>query len=317
VPSSVVITGGLGFIGSTILDQLIRTTDYTILVIDDLSGGRVIDENIISTLLNPRVIWLPETEISRPQLISDFEIKGIIHFGAIASTSLEVSSKKIFQKNVYFTDLIFKFAEAKNAQIIFASSAAIYGNSQSISSMGKLAPTNLYGLSKAMNESSLLRYKNLNATVLRLFNVYGLGEAHKGSMVSMPLNMYQEASGQGQITIFQKDQRKIEDREAIYRDFIHVEDVAKLVEMILQSGSGYGIIDVGVGFAMDTYALAQMVQEFFTHSTIVTKTFSGDWGSYQKFTKANLSWLDKTNLDWAPRDTESGIKNYLQKLNSI
>jgi UDP-glucose 4-epimerase len=136
-------------------------------------------------------------------------------------------------------------------------------------------------------------------------------------MVSLPLNLFHEASTFGKISNFQENMCHIDDYEPIYRDFINVIDVATLVMMIEKSGKSFGMIDVGSGMAFSIYHLAELIKKIFTNSSITIKEFDGNWETYQKYTRADLSWVEKTQLEWIPARPEVELYNYLKSLKDV
>ena len=130
--SGVLLTGGLGFIGSTLLEKLLAKTNNTIYLMDDKGIERLPDLRLDSLISNPRVVIMPESEIfNLSHSLLNSGIESIIHLGAIASTAKDVSRFELFSKNVFFTEKLFRFANLSNSRVIYASSMAVYGNSNS------------------------------------------------------------------------------------------------------------------------------------------------------------------------------------------
>jgi ADP-L-glycero-D-manno-heptose 6-epimerase len=308
----VLLTGGLGFIASSVLDSLLKTSDSIVYLVDDRAIDRKLNSTLIKNLSNSRVIWIPIDEIISPRLILDVEFDSLIHLGAIASTSGEIKLGNLLINNAYFSELLFSFAAQRNIYTVYASSAAVYGITQSPMEYGYLSPSNVYGLTKAMTENAAQRHSTLRAIGLRLFNVYGEGEFHKKSMVSLPLNLFLEAKESSTLTVYKE--LNLDELTEISRDYISVESVRDLILKLITLKPNPGIIDVGSGQSLSTMSLVSMVKKFFPDSKVVEKSFFGDWSTYQKYTRANLDWIEKYKIDWVPESPEIGILKYLNSL---
>jgi len=204
----VIITGGAGFIGSHLVDFLVKK-GFKVLVIDNLSSGR-------KKNLNPKASF-KKLDINNAHKLNncfqEFLPDFVVHLAG-----------KAFQTNVTGTINILKACvKNKVKKIIFASSAAVYGNSNKfpIQETQKLAPINPYGLSKTKAELKILFYHkkyNLNYSILRYSNVYGPRQ--------------RDDSEGGVISIF-CNRAKFSKKVVIYgdgkqtRDFIYIDDVTK------------------------------------------------------------------------------------------
>jgi ADP-L-glycero-D-manno-heptose 6-epimerase len=122
--------------------------------------------------------------------------------------------------------------------MVFASSAAVYGNGN--------GPLNLYAESKLQSERDISDH----AVCFRLFNVYGKNESHKGRMSSVILKWWNELTRDGCIRIF-------EGSESFKRDFIHVQDVCRILWNGVSMSAG--VYDLGTGISHSFDSLADMV----------------------------------------------------------
>ena len=230
----IVLTGAGGFIGSVILGYLNRQGIKDVYLFDDLPL-----RTQYKNLVGKEFISLHSTR----EIVGDPEgIKAVIHFGANANT-LETDWSSIYQTNVVSTRRWYDWCEEHGVPFIFASSAAIYGNGQ--------GPMNHYAFSKWVAEKELTK-----AVILRLFNVYGPNEYHKGRMASVMLNWSAQARTKGVIKVF-------EHSDLYKRDFIWVEDVAKTVHYFIDHYQP-GIYDLGTGQSHDFDTISNLLLENLT-----------------------------------------------------
>jgi ADP-L-glycero-D-manno-heptose 6-epimerase len=283
----IVVTGAAGFIGSVIVGYLNKKGYKNIALVDNFSNPDQY-KNLLNKEFDVLTIHADE--------LRDSPIEAIIHFGANSST-LEKNWDSIYSTNVRSTRHWAKLAREKNAKMIFASSAAVYGNGN--------GPLNLYGFSKLISE------KELNdAVCLRLFNVYGPNEYHKGRMASTIFHWFNQLQTDNELKIFQNSNQ-------YYRDFVWVEDVARIVEFFLTNYVP-GIYDVGSGTSTSFDELANQLISSLGRGKKQEIAMPTDLKSqYQTGTVADLTALSKIgfNIDQLS-NTESGLVQYATYLNN-
>lgn len=217
---NVLVTGGAGFIGSHLVRALLDR-GYAVTVVDDLSNGR--RSNI------PDQAGFICMDISSPLLFDVMDrsrFQCVIHLAA--QTRVDVSIKNPYddmRNNVMGTVNVLEGARKTGVQrIIFASSAAVYGNPPEsdlpIRESYPLNPISFYGLSKATAESYLRLYQTwygLNYVILRFANVYGERSCSSEGGV---INVFAERAARDQdITIFGDGLQS--------RDYIYVGDIVR------------------------------------------------------------------------------------------
>lgn len=277
----IAITGAGGFIGSVILGYFNSLGFDDIYIFDDLPHG-----DQFKNLIGKKYKSLHSTEeiITDPK---DFDC--VIHFGANSST-LEKDWMRIYHSNVVSTRRWHDFCEENNIKFIFASSAAIYGNGN--------GPMNHYAFSKMQSENDIT-----TGVILRLFNVYGPNEYHKGRMASTVYHWHD----QSQIKVFQGS-------ENFYRDFIYVEDVAKVVYHFYKNYQP-GIYDVGTGHTASFDKLANIVADITGADKTVSIMPDDLKNQYQTYTCADTEHLKRSGFDTSVMlPLEQGIKQYFQYL---
>ncbi len=281
----IVLTGASGFIGSVVLGYLNKQGITNIAIVDELKNPEQL-KNLANKQFGLCVL--------NPNELENKPIEAIIHFGANSST-LEKDWDSIYATNVLSTRKWAELARSKNAKMIFASSAAVYGN-------GK-GPLNLYAFSKLACEKELA-----DAVCLRLFNVYGPNEYHKGRMASTVYHWYNQLVDSQEIKIF-------ENSNNYFRDFVWVEDVARVIGFFLKNFQP-GIYDLGSGKSTSFDTVADQLIANFQEAKKVYISMPADLqAQYQTSTSANLDNLENAGFKTDSfLDTKAGINQYLQYL---
>ena len=225
----IILTGAGGFIGSVVLGYLNSQQVTDIIIVDDLPYENQY-KNLIGKQYN-RLVSIDDID-----LINE-DITGVIHIGANANT-LETNWSSIYATNVKSTRKWNVFCKQRKIPFIFTSSASVYGNGT--------GPMNQYAFSKLLSENEV------EGVVLRLFNVYGPNEYHKGRMASTILHWFGQINETEEITIF-------ENSKNYFRDFVWVEDIAKTIYHFMFENYQPGIYDLGSGSSMDFETVADLV----------------------------------------------------------
>lgn len=238
----ILITGNLGFIGSNFLKTI---TEPTYLIPDHY------------TYLG-KVPWERITKV--------------YHFGAISSTT-ETNVGLVYRANISFTVDLFLYCKYYNIPIVYASSASVYGNSDSY----HINPLNFYALSKATIDykAAELIDEGFDVVGLRFYNVYGQGEDHKGSQASPVHQFTKQAKETGVIKVF-------EGSANFSRDFVWVGDVIDCVKTQMAPG----IYDVGTSTPVSFMNIAEAVAEKYKADIKEIPFPSHLEGKYQRYTCA-------------------------------
>lgn len=188
----IVVTGGAGMIGSAIVRALNHAGERDILVVDDLTNG--------TKFRNLAAIDIADYEdkdrfIARLERGDDLGVTHIVHQGACSSTT-EWDGRMMMETNYRYSKLLLGYCQRARIPYVYASSAAVYGNSSVFAEDGaNERPLNVYGYSKKLFDDYVARRADaLVAPVvgLRYFNVYGPREAHKGSMASVAFHLFNQ-----------------------------------------------------------------------------------------------------------------------------
>jgi len=230
---NILITGGAGYIGSHITEQLIKNKE-TIIILDNLITG-------YKKLINKKAKFFKADIKNKSKIIKiikDNDITSIIHLAAYLNVSeAEKNKREYYQNNIIGTRNLLEACKNSNVKnIIFSSSCSIYGNVKgSVNENRKPNPQGYYGYTKYKGEQLIkklsVKYK-FKYGILRYFNVAGaspsgkIGEIEKshGHLIkNLAIEFLKKNS---QIKIFGNNY-KTKDGTCI-RDYIHVSDLADI-----------------------------------------------------------------------------------------
>jgi UDP-glucose 4-epimerase len=227
---SILVTGGAGYIGSVVVDDLIANGE-TVAVIDDLSRGRrpSVNEKAAfykGSIGDPNLIG---------QIIRENGITSVMHFSAYAYVGESVEKPDIYyQNNVIETvKLLDAMNRSEVKNLVFSSSCATFGEPQTtpINESHPQLPTNPYGRTKLIVEQVLRDYGlayGLRSVALRYFNACGAtetrGEHHDPETHLIPLALDAANGKIERLSVF-GDDYPTPDGTAV-RDYIHVSDLS-------------------------------------------------------------------------------------------
>ena len=249
----ILVVGGAGYIGSHILKRF-KNTNYTIEILDNLSTGY--KDNTLGYPLH-------NCDLADKNQLHSIIQKGkydlVMHFASFINVGESfINPKKYYENNVTNTqNLLNCMVQNKILNFIFSSSAAVYGEPESIpiSEEHTINPVNPYGQAKAIVEGILKDYDSaygLKSICLRYFNACGahldgsIGEQHKPETHLIPL-ILQAASGRIENIAIYGEDFPTKDGTCI-RDYIHVVDLARAHVLSLKNKHSYNnIYNVGVG----------------------------------------------------------------------
>ena len=148
---------------------------------------------------------------------------------------------------------------------------------------------------------------------VRYFNVYGPGEAHKGSMASVIWHFHNQLREGDEVRLFDGSDGYGPGEQL--RDFVHVDDVASVNLWFLEHGGRRGIFNLGTGKARSFNDVARAVVAWHRHGTIRYIPFPAHLaGSYQSFTEADLTTLRLAGYNDEFIGIEEGVRSYLDVL---
>lgn len=256
------ITGGAGFIGSHLAEELLRRGEL-VSVIDDLSTGRL--ENLANLMDSPRFNIVVETilnETVMDRLVSECDI--IYHLAAAVGVELIVSKPvEVIQTNILGSDMVLKLANRYLKKVVITSTSEIYGKNNHVPFKENddrvLGPTTInrwsYSCSKAVDEFLALAYhkeKKLEVVIVRLFNTVGPRQTGRYGMV-IPRFVVQALKGEP-ITVYNDGN--------MIRCFTYVNDVVDAMINLAHHSEAVGnIFNIGSTEAININDLALRIKE--------------------------------------------------------
>lgn len=252
--SPVLVTGGAGFIGSHTVEALLAQ-GYRVRVLDDLSSGKL--ENLPSRRPGLDVV----VGDVRDRVVVHRAMRGIrgcIHLAAqvSAARSVEDPQESAMRNILGFINVIEAVREHQVPRLVYASSAAVYGENQNLPLCEgeALAPTNPYGLEKQVDElyaGLYARLHGLNSLGLRYFNVYGPRQDPSSPYSGVISKFMQGLSEGSPLTVFGDGHQS--------RDFVYVADVARANTVGLASDY-CGVSNVATGSRVDLLQLLEILK---------------------------------------------------------
>jgi len=312
----IIITGGAGFIGSAMLWELNRTGEENIIIIDDLGSTTTEKWRNLSGLHFADVVPI--------QLFPDllergaFEgISAIIHMGANSSTT-ETDADHLLTNNFGYSKKIASFCMTHDVRLVYASSAATYGDgsngySDDIQQLDRLRPLNMYGYSKQLFDRWAIKNRILDkAAGLKFFNVYGPNEYHKGDMSSVVYKAFHQILENGSVKLFQSHRPDYRDGEQL-RDFISVKDCTRIMMWLLENPVA-GIFNVGSGEARSFKDLATATFLALGKQPVIDYVPMPETlrDKYQYYTCADITKLRQAGFSEPLTSIEDGIRDYVQ-----
>ena len=196
--------------------------------------------------------------------------------------------------------------------MVYASSAATYGNLPSPQCIGTEQPEKPYGYSKYIMDQIAKRYSeenpNLVITGLRFFNVYGSREFYKGNTSSMVLQLGHQILDGNKPRLFEKSHQ-------IFRDFIYIDHVLQAIIQACAPKKN-GVYNVGTGIPRSFQDISDILQKELS-TDLGTKYFTNPYDGYQMHTQADIN-LTKINLEFEPKiSLEKGIKLYIPEIKKL
>jgi len=247
----IIVTGGAGFIGSVLVKKLNERGHDDILIVDRLES----DEkwrNLQGLNYYDYVHADDLFESAYDEMWND--VSAIYHMGACSSTT-ERDADYLWENNVRHTQALIYRAYDYNIPIVYASSAATYGDgefgySDAHEKVKKLRPLNAYGFSKQYVDQWMIKQKERpdHWYGVKFFNVFGPNEYHKGSMSSLVFKAYHQIIDNGVVKLFKSHRDDFKDGEQL-RDFVYVKDAVEAVISLMEKKATSGLYNIGTGQA--------------------------------------------------------------------
>ena len=250
------VTGGAGFIGSHITEELIKRGDEVI-VLDNMYSGRA--ENIA---VNPKAVFIDrsilDTEII-DSICTIYNIEGIFHLAAVASVQKSIENPALVHEvNVTGTLNVLEAARKHGvSKVVLSASAAAYGDNPVFPKREDMLPEPLspYAVSKIASEMYCKTYAelyNMQTISLRYFNVFGPRQDPNGEHAAVIPKFTEKICAGESPTVFGDGKQT--------RDFVYVKDVARANILAMESDIS-GLFNIGTGIQTSLNNLAKMIMD--------------------------------------------------------
>jgi len=322
--SVILVTGAAGFIGSCMVGYLNRKGYHNIIIVDEFD-----DENKKPNYEDKKII----ARVDRNGLFDwlndhPMKIDFVFHLGARTDTT-EFDYAVLEKLNVDFSKRIWSYCVENNIPLVYASSAATYGDGE----LGykddhdlpyKLNPLNPYGKSKnefdkwALEESQKSKVKSQKSAPpnwygLKFFNVYGPNEYHKGRMASVIFHSFNQIKSSGKVKLFRSHKPGYKDGEQL-RDFVYVKDVVDICYWLMNEKPASGLYNLGTGKARTFKDLIPAIFKSLNKEPVIEfiDTPLDIRDKYQYFTEADMNKLRRVGYKEDFYSLEEGVDTYVK-----
>ncbi|CCG56076.1 NAD-dependent epimerase/dehydratase [Brachyspira pilosicoli WesB] len=296
----ILITGGAGFIGSHIADILIQN-NYKVIIADNLSTGKKDNINNKAIFYNIDIKNYNDLE----NIFNNNKIEYIIHLAAQVSVPNSIRNPiNDANENIIATLNIIELSKKYNIKkIIASSSAAVYGIPKKlpIDELHTTIPISYYGLSKLTMEKYLI-LSNLNYIICRFSNVYGPRQTPHGEAGVVSIFM-DNAINNKDLNIFGDGKQT--------RDFIYVEDIAKIFLFFIEKNISNEILNISTNNSININELANTIISI-SKSNIKINYLEKRDGDIDDSILDNKKLLNLININFTTID--EGLKKLLKTL---
>ncbi|MBI4448732.1 NAD-dependent epimerase/dehydratase family protein [Candidatus Woesearchaeota archaeon] len=239
----IVVTGGAGFIGSHVVDELI-SAGHSVCVVDDLSSGTLENLKQHKSLDVHRIDILD----SRSLAMAMMGAHAVVHLAAKTSVAESVANPELYLRvNILGIASVLETAKKCGVRrVVFASSAAVYGNPVRVPTREEDAVAPMlspYAVSKRAGEELCQYYstQGVQTVSLRFFNVYGPRQDPRSEYAGV-ISAFIDRARRLQPLIINGDGEQT-------RDFVYVKDVARVIHLALESATDGEVFNIGSGVA--------------------------------------------------------------------
>jgi ADP-L-glycero-D-manno-heptose 6-epimerase len=313
---TLVITGAAGFVGSCLLAEYARKHTHHLVAVDDFSIERKQDNFIHASQVE---------FIDRSLFIDWFrqhatQVEAVLHIGARTNTT-EQDLALLDRLNLNYSIQIWEICTTHQIPLVYASSAATYGNgeygySDDHALIASLKPMNPYGQSKQDFDLWALAQENTPPfwAGLKFFNVYGPNEYHKGRMASVVMHTFNQIQATGTMSLFKSHRADVADGYQS-RDFVYVKDVVNVIVFLLEQQPNSAIYNLGSGEANPFFDLARFTFDAMGKEPQISfiDTPIDIRETYQYYTCAGMSKLRETGYTKAFYTLKEGVFDYVQQ----
>ena len=325
-----IVTGAAGFIGANLVKALNERGVSKIIAVDNLAKAEKF-KNLVDCDIADYID--KQDFIARIQAGHfDGDVEAIFHEGACSDT-METDGRYMMENNYRYSSILLDWCLDQDVQFLYASSAATYGASSVFKEERQNeAPLNVYGYSKFLFDQivrqRLAKAPSSQIVGFRYFNVYGPREQHKGRMASVAFHNFNQYRAEGKVKLFAGSHGYADGGQM--RDFVYVEDVAKVNLFFLDHPEQSGIFNLGSGRAqsfndvavaavngcrrhngLEPQALAELQQSGQIEYIAFPEALKG---KYQAYTQADLGALRAAGYSAPMATVEEGVSRYIDWL---
>jgi len=275
------VTGGLGFVGSNLVDKLIDL-GYQVTVVDDLSSGK-------KEFKNSKAEYIID-DFKEFLKLPDKSVDVVFHLAAEAriQPSFEMPLYTC-ENNSYGSAIVAEFARQSNAKVVYAGSSSFYGG----------VYLNPYAFAKWQGEEAFKMYAkvyDVSAGIARFFNVYGPRNPLIGQYTPVVAIFEEQLKAGKDLTIVGDGEQR--------RDFTHVYDICDGLIAISKGDWRGEVFNLGTGTNHSINELADMIGG--------NKKYLPARPGEARVTKADISFTTE-NTGWSPKHTlENYVSDFLE-----
>jgi ADP-L-glycero-D-manno-heptose 6-epimerase len=312
------VTGGAGFIGSNLLASL-NEAGQTDIAVNDILGGEGKWRNLARRRFAD---FIPPADL--PRWLEGRKLDAIVHLGAIASTTA-TDADRLIETNFRLSLRLFEWCAVTRTPFIYASSVSTYGDggagfsdAWSGGALRRLKPLNLYGWTKHIFDLAVVDRAARKDKLppqwvgLKFFNVFGPNEYHKGKMMSLVAQRFEDAESGRPIRLFKSHREGFADGEQ-KRDFLYVDDAVAVIRWALGTPAVSGIFNVGTGKARSFRDLMGALFAALGREPVIDYVDMPESirDFYQYFTEAEIGNLRRAGFRAEFAELETGVTRYV------
>jgi UDP-glucose 4-epimerase len=322
---NILITGGLGYIGSNISDLLIKTKKYQCIIIDNLSNSSIERLNLLKKINKKKIIFFKANIGSKKitKIFKNTRIYAVIHCAASKSIRESINNPNFYYQNNInnLINLLGTMQMYKCNRLIFSSSAAIYDQDfkPPYSEKSQIKTLNPYGFTKSIGEEILKNFSKFNRkfhyVILRYFNPIGTdknGYLHDNP--NFPENIIpQIVKCINKNSFFTIYGNKFKTKDGYcYRDYVDIRDLsyAHILALNKMNKIKNQIVNIGTGIPISVIEVLKTFKKFSSHKLKykIGKKRAGDVPvSYANIKKAKKVLKFSSKFDF-----EDSVKNIIK-----
>lgn len=303
----IVITGSSGFIAGALAKKLMSNKKLNVVLCDFYNEKKIKSSKFVKT-------------DNLFDLIDKYRngIDFIFHLGAITDTTC-TNKNDLNKYNLNYSIKVWKYCVKYSIPLIYASSAATYGNgnmgfSDDHDKVDLYKPLNLYAHSKHNFDKYILKEENKPPIWfgLKFFNVFGFDESKKGKMSSIIFQSFCQISKTNKMILFKSNDSTIKDGDQC-RDFVYIDDVLDVILFLYTNKIKSGIYNVGTGSVTTfnniiSYVFSSIKK---TKSIEYTEMPSTLRNQYQNHTMADINKLRSVGYKKEFLNIKKAVNHYI------